>query len=217
MNLENVDLLELQTSYMKNDPTTIAMCKALSPQFRKLANETKACLIYSRIDDLDEVALDELAWQMHVDFYTSDLNIDIKRKLIKESLLYHRKKGTPDIVERMATTVFGRSKLKEWFEYGGSPYYFKMEVEITNQGASEYQLKLLDNLINAYKNKRSWLEKIEIFLASIGTFFIAFASVFSEEVTVYPWSISSIDVFAKLNISTGVNSLVETSTVYPKI
>lgn len=217
MKLENVDLLELQTSYMKNDPTTIAMCKALTPKFRELADEVKACLIYSRIEELDETILDELAWQSHVDFYTADLSRDIKIKLIKDSLLTHRKKGTPDIVEKVATTVFGRTKLKEWFEYGGDPYYFKMEVEITNQGASEYQLKLLDNLINIYKNKRSWLEKIEIFLSAIGTFFIACASIFSEEVTVYPWSIGSIDVLTKVNIATGINSGIETSTVYPKI
>lgn len=216
MNLDNLDLIKLQSSYMQNDPTTIALCKALDKQFRKLSLESQKCLIYPMIDYLDEPILDILAYDLHADFYQSDLDISIKKSLLKEAFTNHKIKGTPGIVEKMATTVFGRTKLKEWFEYGGRPYYFKMEVEITNQGASENQLNRLDDLINKYKNKRSWLEKIDIFLASIGTFFIGTCCVSGEEITVYPWSPQSIELKAKVNIAPGTTSLVETSTVYPE-
>ena len=75
MNLNNINLLDLQTSYMKQDPTTIAMCKILTPIFRELSKESKLAFIYGRVDELDDKILDELAWQFHVDFYSVDFPI----------------------------------------------------------------------------------------------------------------------------------------------
>lgn len=215
MDLSNINLLDLQTSYMKNDPTTVAMCAALNPQFKQLANETKSILIYSRIDDLDESVVDELAWQMHVDWYNASLDIETKRKLVKNSLKWHKKKGTPEAVEEIATTVFGRSKLEEWFEYGGEPFFFRMNIEVSKQGASQENLILLEQLINAYKNKRSWIEVINIFLTSNAPIYFGSCINSGEEITIYPWSIQESISIGVVNIGTG-QQFIETTTVYPK-
>lgn len=162
MTLENVSLLSLQTSFMKKDPTTQGFCAALEPQFRQLAEEVKSCLIYARIDDLDETALDELAWQMHVDFYES-VDIEKKRFLVKNALIMHQTKGTPYAVEMLINALFDNGYVEEWFEYGGDPYTFRVitnNSSVTNERATEF-IKAL----NSVKNMRSWLDKVVITLA----------------------------------------------------
>lgn len=216
MDLENIDLLSLQTTQMKQDPTTIAMCTALTPKFQRLARDVKSVLIYSRINDLDDAAVDELAYQMHADFYNTSLPLEVKQQVVKNSLRWHRIKGTPAAVEEAAKIVFGRSWVTEWHEYGGNPYMFKVNVEATNRGASPQDLILLEQLINAYKNKRSWLELIKIYLTTNGSIFFGSCITSGEEITVYPWTIKTIESKGKVNIAVGANTGVESITVYPK-
>ncbi|WP_039658456.1 phage tail protein I [Clostridium tyrobutyricum] len=215
MDLNNTDLFALQTTYMKKDITTQALCKVLNPYFVELSQDVKLALIYSRIDELDVQAVDELAWQMHVDFYDYTLSIESKRRLVKSSLEWHKIKGTPEAVEKASSSVFGNSKLQEWFEYGGEPFFFRMDVDITEQGASPENLKKLDILINEYKNKRSWLEIIRIFLTAKGTMYFASTISSGEEITVYPWLSTETVSKGKLNIATA-NRFVEETTIYPK-
>lgn len=215
MDLNQVDLLDLQTSYMKQDPTTIAMCAALNSQFKQLGDEAKCVLIYSRISELDEIAVDELAWQMSVDWYNAKLDLATKRNLVKNALKWHKRKGTPVAVEEAIATVFGRSKIEEWFEYDGEPFFFRVQIEATNRGASEEDLKLLDQLINAYKNKRSWVDVINIFLSSDGLFCMSSSLTTTDEVTIYPWRTTQIKGTGAIYL-TAVNQCLETTTIYPK-
>lgn len=150
MDLNNIDLLDLQTSYMKQDPTTIAMCKALNPIFIELSKESKLAFIYGRIDELDDKTLDELAWQFHVDFYSVDFPINVKRNLIKNSKIIHRLKGTPIGVEHLLSSIFGSSKLVEWFEYDGKPFMFKVKVDVENN--INLLLDKFEESINSVKN-----------------------------------------------------------------
>lgn len=163
MNLKKLDVLSLQTSYMKNDPTTIAMCAAINPQFKKLADEVKNCLIYARIDDLEEAVLDELAWQMDIDWYDANADIDVKQKLIKTAPEIHKTRGTPDAVERIVKTYFSDGYVKEWFEYGGNPYMFK--VVTSNPSVTSELAEQFTKVLDSVKNKRSHLESILISLA----------------------------------------------------
>ncbi|MHC1683676.1 MAG: phage tail protein I [Clostridiaceae bacterium] len=216
MDLENIDLLSLQTTQMKNDPTTIALCAALTPKFQQLAKEVKKVLIYSRINELDDIALDELANQMHVDFYNTTLLIEVKRELVKNSLIWHKIKGTPAAVEEVAKVVFGRSWVSEWFEYGGSPYMFKVNVEATNRGASPEDFILLEKLVESYKNKRSWLELINILLTTNGAVYFGSYLSSGEEINVYPWSSKEIESKGKVDLALGTSTGTESITIYPK-
>lgn len=216
MDLNNINLLDLQTNYMKQDKTTQAICYALNKQFRKLSQEIKSVSIYSRLNELFEPLIDELAWQMHVDFYDYSLSLDKKVELIKNSLRLHKIKGTPAAVEEAASTVFGRTKLEEWFEYGGEPFFFRVNVEVTEQGASPENLKKLDLLINEYKNKRSWLEKVNIFMTLKCKMYFASCMNTGEEIIVYPWSPKNVQSKGNVNIAIAQSPGVESMTIYPK-
>lgn len=163
MDLTNVDLLGLQTSNMKNDPTTIALCAALTPQFQQLATETRLCLIYARVAELDAPALDELAWQMHIDWYDATADVTIKRQLIKSAIKVHQLRATPAAVEEVIQTYFGDGYVQEWFDYGGLPYMFKVITSnpaVTAELANQFVMAL-----NSVKNMRSHLEEILIALS----------------------------------------------------
>lgn len=160
LTLKDVDLLSLQTSLMKQDPTTQALCAALTPQFQQLADEVKTCLILSRVNELDEAALDELAWQLHVDWYDANAKLDIKRQIIKNSLKVHRYRGTPYAVEQVVQDYFGDGHVVEWFEYNGDPYHFR--VVTSNSSVTGEQANQFAMAVEKVKNVRSHLEQIII-------------------------------------------------------
>ena len=205
MNLNNIDLLDLQTSYMKQDPTTIAMCKVLTPVFKELAQESKLAFIYGRIDELDDKIVDELAWQFHVDFYSN---------LIKNAKKIHKLKGTPAAVENLLSSIFGSSKLVEWFEYDGEPFMFKVKVDVENN--INLLLDKFEESINSVKNTRSHLEKIEIYTVSKSNTYIGSTTICGEEVTVLPWSPKDLLSKGSFNIAIGNNGGIENITLYPR-
>lgn len=114
--------------------------------------------LYSRIDDLPEEFLNHLAYQFHVDFWDKDLPIHKKRTLIKNSIKYHKHKGTPYAVEQLLSDVFNDTWLKEWFEYGGRPYFFKIFTR--DFISSEKMFKDFIRALFTVKNTRSWLDEI---------------------------------------------------------
>ncbi len=158
MDLSNVDLLSLQTSYMKLDPTTQALCSALQPQFRQISDEVKACLIFFRINELDEPILDELALQMHIDWYDSSSEVNVKRNLIKDAIKIHRYRGTPYAVEEAVRIYFGPGYVQEWFEYDGPPFEFK--VLTTNKAVTDETYQEFIRITKIVKNVRSHLEGV---------------------------------------------------------
>ena len=216
MELSNIDLLSLQTAYMQQDPFVKALCKALEPYFKILDEDIILTYIYGRIDELDEDVIDSLAWQFYVDFYDYTLSLEKKRELVKSSLRLHRIKGTPQAVIEASTTVFGRTKLREWFEYDSNPFYFSLDVDVTETGASPEELKKLETLINAYKNKRSWLEILNIFLTTRGTISVGAITITGEEIAVYPWAPKDISSKISYTVPIAQISSNETIITYPK-
>lgn len=163
MDLSNVDLLSLQSPYMQKDSTTIALCQALTPQFQQLATETKLCLIYSRINELEAPILDELAWQMRVDWYDATADIMIKRQLIKTAIIVHMFRGTPYAVEQVIQTYFGDGYVEEWFDYGGDPGMFK--VVTSNASVTTDLAEQFIKVLNSAKRASAHLEEILIALS----------------------------------------------------
>lgn len=215
MDINNFDLLELQTSYLQQDPTIQALCLALTPHLQEISKNIEQTFIYGRIDELDEEVVDELAWQFHVDFYDSKLPLEKKSNLVKKSPMLHKIKGTPQAVIDAVETIFGRTKLKEWFEYGGKPYFFGLDIDITEHGATEENMNMLDTLIKAYKNKRSWIEYINIYLSNKSKIIYGTVLLTGEKVTVYPYTPKTIETKGKIKIAIGQNTGAETVTILP--
>ncbi len=109
-----------------------------------------------RIDELEEWKIDHLAVENHIDFYDNKLTLAEKRELVKYSIINHMQKGTAYAVEKVCGIIFGSAEVKEWYEYKGNPYYFKVSTAGDLKDTEDYNRVL--QVINAYKNTRSWLD-----------------------------------------------------------
>ena len=161
--LQSVSLIDILPPNLLADKQIYAAARALDDELQKITAVTRNALLLPRLDELSEEVIDLLAWQWHVDFYEPvGMDIDTKRRLIKNSIAWHRIKGTPAAVEQVVSAVFDTSHVQEWFEYGGKPYHFKVVTEDVT--TDQEVLKRMRRAINAAKNTRSWLETIEFIL-----------------------------------------------------
>ena len=67
-----------------------------------------------------------LAWALSVDSWDNRWPEPVKRMVIRESVMVHRKKGTRGALERALRALGMRIELEEWFEYGGEPHHFQL-------------------------------------------------------------------------------------------
>lgn len=154
MDLSSIDLLKLQTSYMKEDPTTQALCTILNTELQTFADNLTKVLLLSQVDSLAEEILDQLAIDLHIDWYDSTAAIAVKRALVKNSDKVHRYLGTPYAVSQVVNDYLNHGTLQEWFEYGGDPYHFRV-LTTTEDIADTDLVARLTKAITFSKNARS--------------------------------------------------------------
>ena len=157
--LQSVSLLDILPPNLLADKQIYAAARALDDELQKITAATRNALLLPRLDELSEEVIDLLAWQWHVDFYEPSMSIETKRQLVRESIAWHRIKGTKAAVEKMARTVFKGGVVTEWFEYGGEPYHFRIDVLNAPNMTEERRGRLLA-VVNASKNTRSWLDEL---------------------------------------------------------
>lgn len=166
-------------------------------------------------DNCPSPLLPWLAWALSVDEWDPDWPEERKRAMIAESVKVHMHKGTVGAVRRVLDAVVGGGTIEEWFQYGGSPGYFKVHVTLEHFGMDADTFDRLTTLIEATKNVRSWLEALNVYLVSRGKQYIAVAQTSGEDITVYPYAITELQQGDQLYFAVGYQS-VETITVYPQ-
>ena len=159
--LSNTRLVDLLPASISGDANVIAAASAIDGELQKVTALIPEAVLIARIDVLPEKVLDLLAWQWHVDFYEPvGFSIEKKRAVIKNSIAWHRKKGTPWAVAQVVSATFDTADIKEWFTYGGDPYHFRIKTIDNLPNGEAYTL--LKRAIDTAKNTRSWLDKIQI-------------------------------------------------------
>lgn len=158
-------LTEILPESILRDDKLRASAEALDVEFEKLSAAIREVLHLPRLDELSGRILDYLAEQFHCDFYEPlYLGDDEKKSMIRESIAWHRIKGTVAAVEKIAAMVWRDCEISEWFDYGGEPYHFRIKTHGFKSTPDGFKTFL--RMINAAKNVRSVLEKIIIELPS---------------------------------------------------
>ena len=80
------------------------------------------------IDKLDYEMLDILAVETNTQYYLENMPWEMKRAVLKGVLKWKTLAGTAGAVREVVETIFGNGSLHEWFEYGGNPGYFKVDI-----------------------------------------------------------------------------------------
>lgn len=145
--------------WLAEKPEVQALGYAIMKANQKMLDLLDQSMVYAGIDRLPEKILDVLAIELRAQYYEEDLEIESKRKIIKNTLYLYSKAGTPEAVTQMISQVFGGGVMAEWFEYGGEPYHFKVDTSaIMSEDINEKFVKL----IRRVKNIRSHLDQIVI-------------------------------------------------------
>lgn len=137
---------------------TAALSYAEDRQIRALLEYLPVIHLLSMVEDLSEALCDQLAANYNIREYSADMSLAIKRDMIRFSFQVSAKQGTRWAVNRLIQTVFGSGGAQEWFEYGGSPHYFK--VSYTAQPDSGNLEPSFISALEEVKRKSAWLESI---------------------------------------------------------
>lgn len=159
---QSVRLADIMPENLLADERVKNAAVAIDTELGKVARLCSEVLLISRIDELPEDVIDLLAWQWHVDSYDSEYDVETKRKLVKQSIDWHRRKGTPSVVKEVVTAILKGAIVSENWEYGGEPYCFSVRLIRGEMPDKETFVKLVKD-INSVKNTRSYLDGCSFF------------------------------------------------------
>jgi phage tail P2-like protein len=140
---------------MQNDGCDQGIAEALDDLIRRSMYNVRSLKVWDEIETLNEKQLDELAWELDIDWYDSTADIDTKRDVLRYASSVKRKRGTSWSVQQLITAYFGQGFVYEWTEFDGQPFTFMALT--TNDNVDEITLKKFINAVNSAKNERSKL------------------------------------------------------------
>ena len=155
------NLLRTLPPALARDETMRSLAAAIAGLLAAQPAEIERLALYPRIERLDGPLLDILAHDFKVDWWDSDYSTAEKRRTLAASWQVHKTLGTRAAVEKAASAVYPNTRVQEWFEYGGEPYRFKLDVGLGEFEWDRERHKRLMWGLGYYKNLRSHLEAVE--------------------------------------------------------
>lgn len=159
MKITTLEILKLLPEFMRDDAAVKGLANAVDAILAEPAKSIKTARSWDQIDNMTDEQLDELAYELNIDWYSSDMAIDNKRAVIKNSDKIYMKHGTKWAVEKVLEDVFGGGCVTEWNEYNGEPFHFRV--------TTSYPLETQDivdrfrELLNVAKRSSAVLDTIE--------------------------------------------------------
>lgn len=200
---------------LASDERFTLLCELLQEEMASL--DINAMLVYL-IDVVPAQVLPYLADQFHVsglEGWRFARTVQERRSLIKRAVELHRFKGTGWAVEQVLVTLGLEGRVLEWFEYGGEPYYFRVDVDLVERGIDDATYEALNTLILEYKNKRSRLDSLKVSLTNRSAVPVIAAAILSgEHTTIYPLQLDGIEQTNPVFIGAGLHS-IERTVIYP--
>lgn len=145
-------------SVLAGDDSTRALAESAAGELAKRPEEIGRLNIYSNSEALPEELLDILAYDFKIDWWSGDYTLEEKRRTFRDNWKVHRLLGTKAAVETAIQAVFPKAKVLEWWEYGGKPYHFRLEIDVTGEAISQEKVQRVLSLVDYYKSLRSVLE-----------------------------------------------------------
>lgn len=157
--LYDSQIIQILPEYLAGRVEVQALSFAINRAIKRLIDYCGNTSVFAVIDTLPECVLDMLAIELDTQYYDTSNDIDTKRKLIKNTLVWFISAGTPSAVEELVASVFGEGAVKEWFEYGDDPYFFKVITNATMTADIDEQFF---SMLKKVKNTRSHIRGIEV-------------------------------------------------------
>ena len=162
MRLNEIEMVKLLPAWMQRDASDQGLAAACDIISRDAYARLNLLRRWDKIDKLSDAELDEMAWELNIQWYDSTAPIETKRAVIRSSDRVYAKLGTRYAVEQIITDYFGSGEVREWYQYGGAPYHFKVLSD--NPGLVNDNLNLFLSLLRTVKRRSAWLDAILICL-----------------------------------------------------
>lgn len=158
---------------LKRSEEIKALADMMAAYLTGVSADTDQARLYTRFRELPEAVLDILAYDFKIDWWDGSASLEEKQRVFAESFVVRKHIGTFSAVESIINASYESGAITEWYNNGGEPYTFRLEisnVEIT----AEWR-ELLEKRLRMYKNVRSRLERILYICAAQQTIYVGFA------------------------------------------
>lgn len=162
INFYNAQITDILPENLKTTADVQSISYAVMKAMQRLQNYAVRAKIFSAINELPEKILDILAVELRAHYYREEMDLETKKNIIKNTMIWHRYAGTSWAVEKLIEAVFGTGEVIEWFDYSGDPGHFKISTD--NYSLTGYELEEFNSIIQHVKRKSSILDAIEITL-----------------------------------------------------
>lgn len=173
-----------------------------------------AAVLVTLVDRQSDMVLEYLAWEHHIDFWERATTREAKIAMIQACYDAHRYKGTRYGLEQIYVLLDAPGAVAEWFEYGGDPYYFRVDLIWQGRPWPESQYDYVLGMIEQLKNVRSWLDRLRIIPQVSGTTYTAAVAWSGAVVAVRPPIVTEITTQGGPRAGAGYWS-VAVCSVYP--
>lgn len=161
MRLQTADVLKLVPEFMRDDEAVKGLAAAVNELIRVPAGKLNTVRVWDQIDQMDEAQLDELAYELDIDWYNTSLPIENKRAIIKVSDLIHSHRGTKWAVEHLISTYFVDGFIKEWYEDDyENPRPFHFTVYTTHRNVTDQLMQEFKSLAKVAMPVRSRMDRV---------------------------------------------------------
>lgn len=203
------NLMRIFPPALTRDPAMVARANAIAELLTARLAEIDRARIIANIDGLDEAVLDILARDFKVDWWDADYSLEEKRRTLKSSWRVHKTLGTKAAVETAISAIYPRTTVLEWWEYGGEPYHFRLDINITNDSIDSAKQRRVLERLNFYKSLRSHNDGVTYFVEAQPAIARAVPCVAGLEETaqvplVLPVPIIKPAVNARVGVATGL-------------
>ena len=210
------NLLETLPLFLRTDESVVKLADAMAQILAQRPEEIDRLRIYPDIFRLDEKLLDNLAYDFKVDWWDGEYSLEEKRRILRDNWNVHRTLGTKYAVETVLKDIFPGAYTEEWFQYGGTPYCFRLFLPVGDGGVSQEKQRSVLSRIWYYKNLRSHLEGFTLEWENTGTNRVGAYVSTVETVEIWPELTTQIEAFGCSNTA-GAMEMVQTAEVWPEM
>lgn len=155
--IQTFDITRIFPRFILNDKNGYAMAKAIEAGLKYFLEKSQDGLdTLTDVDKMPEWRLDELAWEYNC-LYDYSASISVKREWIRDAYKNYRIHGTAEGVRQYLKTYFGESSVSEFWEFGGDPGQFNVNVTGVRSDENEAWIR---KAVAKAKNVRSELNNI---------------------------------------------------------
>lgn len=140
-----------------------ALAYAVGQQIRQLCSYADKSRTYAALASAPDTVLDALAAELRTPAYDETLPVETKRELVASTLTFYTHLGTPAALEQLISILFAKGRVAEWYNYNGSEYHFKVQIDIAADDIDDAKQAQVQAWVNQYKNQRSILDTIEYY------------------------------------------------------